>query len=225
MVEDFLKGKCIRNRDAELRQLASRLTAGAAAHQRTLSTIAGCMANPVRMSRFEAAVKRKDMETARSVTSQCISPAQMASLRAAPQGLARAPSGDGAQRYFNSITIGVGAGAMVFVGGGGDLGVDIDLNGKLPARFYTSGEYAFGVGVSIGADIIVGVSRDEVVPNVSNNLSVVAAGKYLAGGGIAAVFNYGDPLKDDIFNGFSVNGGAGVGLEIGTIHKSNSRVW
>jgi hypothetical protein len=225
MVEDFAKGKCVRNRDAELRQLASKLIAGAAAHQRTMSKIAGCMANPARMNRFQTAVKKKDMKTAQSVTNQCVSPAEMASLRAAPQGLARAPSGKSAQQYFNSLSIGIGAGAMVFIGGDGELGLDIDLDGKLPPRFYTSGDYAFGLGVNVGADVIVSVSRDQVVPNVSNNLSVVAAGKYLAGGGIAAVFNYGDPLKDDVFNGFAVNGGAGVGAEIGTIHKSNSRVW
>jgi hypothetical protein len=225
MVEDFLKGKCVRNQNAELRQLASKLTAGAAAHQRTLSKIAGCMANPARMNRFQAAVKKKDMKTAQGVTNQCVSPAEMASLRAAPQGLAKAPSGNGAQQYFNSLSIGVGAGGMVFIGASGDLGLVIDLNGKLPPRFYSSGEYSFGLGVSVGADVIVGVSRDQAVPSVSNNLSVVAAGKYLAGGGIAAVFDYGDPIKEDVFNGFAVNAGAGIGAEIGTIHKSNSRVW
>jgi hypothetical protein len=225
MVEDFLKGKCVRNHDAELRQLASRLTAGAASHQRAMSRIAGCMADPGRMNRFQAAVNKKDMKTAQSVTNQCVSAAEMASLRAAPPGLARTPSGNQAQQYFNALTIGVGAGAMVGIGLNGDLGVAIDLNGKLPPRFYTSGDYAFGLGASVGADVIVGVSRDQVVPNVSNNLSVAAAGKYLAGGGIAAVFNYGDPLKEDVFDGFAVNGGAGVGAEIGTIHKSNSRVW
>ena len=107
MVEDFLKGKCVRDRDAELRRLASKLTAGAAAHQRTMSRIAGCMADPARMNRFQAAVKKKDMKTAQSVANQCVLPADMASLRAAPQGLARAPSGNRAQQYFNSLTIGV----------------------------------------------------------------------------------------------------------------------
>lgn len=226
LVEDFLKNRCVRDLDAERRALAIALAEGSAAHQRTMGQILGCMSDPQRRSGFDRAVQGKDLESAERIASACVSPQAKASLRAAPRGLARATSRAAAEKFFNSLSIGVGMGVMIGVGTAGDLGIVIDLNGTVPARFYTSGEWSHGLGVSVGADLIVGVSRDRVAPAISDNISVVAAGKFLGGAGLAVIFdNNGDPQNNGAFNGFSASGGVGVGAQIGTTHKSNSRIW
>lgn len=229
LVEDFAKGKCVANTDDELRKQAKAVAARSADHQRTLSGIRNCMNQPARRNRFKSTVDKRDLAASVKIVDECVSAQTASRLRTAPRGLAMAP-GDGsankcAAAYFNSLSIGIGAGGMVLAGVAGDFGIVIDLNGKRNARFYTSGEYSFGIGASVGADIIVGLSRDVLKPGVNDNLSVVAAGKYVLGGAFAVVFNYGDPFREDVFNGFAVSGGLGAGFEVGTIHKSNSRIW
>ena len=68
------------------------------------------------------------------------------------------------------------------------------------------------------------MGRDPLARGKYKNIAVAFAGKYLAGGGVAVVFDYGDPSLD-LFDGVAVSGGAGAGAEIGTIHKSKSRIW
>ncbi len=200
---------------------AEAINNGTAAQQRALKSIATCIGG--RRSQFKDAVKNRNMNSAKSIAFNCVSPQTAQALRAAPTSGVRS-TGGGAD-FFHTLTIGVGGGAMYGVGGNGEGGVVLSLDGLTWPKFYSAGGVNVGVGAAAGADVIIGVSRDRLAAGRSQNLSVNASGKYVAGGGISVTFDYANPFKENPFNGISVSGGAGVGFEAGTVNPTWSRVY
>jgi hypothetical protein len=217
------RGKCVRKRNdkAAYRAQAKTLAEKSKSHLPVLNSVRTCLNQSARKKKFANAVKKRNKTGAAQIASACVSDDTRRQLQARPLGV----SGGSADKFFNTLSIGVGGGGMVIVGGAVDAGIVIDLNRKWHVRFYTNSESSFGAGANVGLDVIVGLGRDLLNRGLYRNLAVVAAGKYFAGGGVAVVFDYGNPLKEDLFDGFAVSGGAGAGAEIGTIHKSKSRVW
>jgi len=225
------KGVCKPDRDTALRDQAKIIEDKLEPLLTNLSNLRQCLANSSRKAKLRAAIKGKDAGKAEELVNQCLSDNMRHNLRRKPQGLAigtaarsRGGDDDVDNKFFNTLSIGVGAGVMFVVGGAADAGVVIDLTRKKHVRIYSSAETAFGAGANIGADLIVGLGRDPLRRGKYKNIAVVGAGKYLAGGAVAIVFDYGEPSLE-LFDGIAVSGGAGAGAEIGTIHKSESRIW
>jgi len=231
------KGKCQPDRDTALRNHAKTVAGKMGSHLKILSGLRTCLGKSGRKGKLTDAIKADDPRKAESVVDECLSDSDRRNLRAKPQGLAvrsaarSSTTGGGSAgddddgKFFNAVSVGVGGGGMIVWVLSGDAGIVIDLTRKWHVRMYHSGETAFGIGANVGADLIVGLGRDELARGKYKNIAVVAAGKYIAGGGLAVVFDYGDPFTLDLFDGVAVSGGAGAGAEIGTIHKSSSRIW
>jgi len=224
-------GKCRPDRDTALRGYANTIAEKMSTHLGILSSLRTCLTQSGRKDKIKDAVKDDDPGKAETIVSQCLSDSQRNSLRAKPAGLAigtaarsSSSGNDGDEKFFNTVSIGVGAGGMIIFGGAADAGVVIDLARAKHARIYHSGETVFGAGLNISADLIVGLGRDPLARGKYRNIAVAFAGKFLAGGGLAIVFDYGEPSLD-LFDGIAVSGGVGEGAEIGTIHKSKSRIW
>lgn len=225
----YVWGKCKRpkpiinrmSKNDKLRELARGFNKSAKNHIKALDDVRRCMASPRRKADFRAAVKAKNVKRATQVASSCLTQSVTRALQTRPKGA----RGGSSSKYFNTLSIGVGAGAIVLVGVNGDAGIVIDLNRPTRARFYTSGAFAFGKGGNVGADLIVGLSRDKLAKGRQRGTAVAAAGKYLGGAGVAINFDKGNPFKTDVFDGFAISGGVGAGFEVGTIHLSRSRIW
>jgi hypothetical protein len=225
------KGKCQPDRNSALRDHSKTVLDNMGPVLTNLSSLRQCLASTNRKKGLKAAIKDRDTTKAGNLVDECLSDNMRRNLRRKPQGLAIGSAARNAStdtdvddNFFNTLSIGVGGGVIFVVGGSADAGVVIDLTRKKHVRIYTSAETAFGAGANIGADLIVGLGRDPLRRGKYKNIAVVGAGKYLAGGGVAVVFDYGDPSLD-LFDGIAISGGAGAGAEVGTIHKSKSRIW
>ncbi len=207
---------------SKLVHAANNINEGTAAQQRVLKSIATCIGSNRRQ--FKDAVKNRNMDAAKSFAFNCVTPQMAQTLQAAPTYGVRVASGQRA-KFFHTLTIGVGGGAMYGVGGNGEGGIVLSLDGVTWPKFYSAGGVNVGVGAAAGADVIIGVSRDRLAAGRSQNLSVNASGKYVAGGGISVTFDYANPFQENPFNGISVSGGAGVGFEAGTVNPTWSRVY
>ena len=200
---------------------AKRIDDGLGAQQQALKGIADCIV--ANRDAFRRAVQHRDQAAANQLAFACAPAHVIGSLRAAPTAGVSVSSHE-QSRFFNTLTIGVGAGAMYGIGGAGETGLVLDLNGQTLPRFYSAGGVKLGVGASAGADVIVGISRDTLEQGSSNGIAVGAAGKYLAGGGISVGFDYVLPGKENPFDGIAVSGGAGVGAEIGVVNPTWSKI-
>ncbi len=200
-----------------------------------LGDIRACMMSEGIKADLVAAIKSRDLGRATSLKDRCVSPAQIQTLRAS----ARA----GSNRTPVALNVGLAGGAMFGAGLGGGGGFSWDLTGSRSARFFTTGEGAFGVGGIASGDVVVGFGIDSLPaePGLQRDTSVVAAGKFIAGLGVSIDFSregsLWDVMKDlngvsdtldglfDEFEGAAVSGGAGIGAEFGTIHTSRTRYW
>lgn len=228
------KGKCKPDKNTALRDHAATIEDTLQPLLTNLSSLRQCLTSSSRKSRLKDAVKDRDTQKAGNIVHECLTDNMRENLRRKPQGLAvssaarsSSSSGDDVDdNFFNTLSIGAGAGAggILLIGGSADAGIVIDLTRKKHVRIYTSAETAFGAGANIGADVIVGLGRDPLRRGKYENIAVVAAGKFLGGGGLAIVFDKGEPSLD-LFDGIAISGGAGAGAEFGTIHNSKSRIW
>lgn len=110
------------------------------------------------------------------------------------------------------------------MGASGDTGVVISLRGN-GLKFYANREFSYGLGLSVGADMNVGISRQVLMAGTDKGRAIAASGRYIGGLGIAVDFSgYAFPNWNR-FDGFTISGGLGGGAEIGTIYKSIARVY
>jgi hypothetical protein len=219
---------------------AKRLADNLGAQLRVLGEIRSCLLGNGFRSKLIAAFDHHDAATAASIKNRCVSPAQIQTLLAAPRMAGRSTSSraaDNGKIVELNVTL-TGGGMIPVVGLFGGKGWTWDLTGgHHPSTFWT-GEYAFGAGLTAGADLAVGYAVDNWPSTGSrqHGTSVAFAGKFLAGGGISMDFarstnmldivshlsgvsDTADRLFDD-FQGATVSAGPGAGAEIGTIHAS-----
>lgn len=191
-------------------------------HIKALGQVRSCMRKDGRKKALKRAYKRRDSAAAQRIVNACVTPSIKSKLSGKPRGL----GGNNASRgpYFKTLSIGAGAGFIIGGGVSGDAGVVISLNSP-GVRFYTNREFSYGAGLSVGADVIVGLSRQQLQTGEDKGRAIAAAGKYLAGGGVSVDFSGHKFPKFSNFDGFSVSGGAGAGAEVGTIYKSTAKVF
>ena len=227
------KKRCIakkskaQNIDKLMRKRAKAILKQTKAQRKILKKIRKCVSKRSRRKAFKTALNAKNPNSAYRVVSTCLSSSKMRALRAVPRGAGKTNS-----KTFNTMTIGVGAGGVGGFGAGGSLGIVINFNKAGPGvRFYTSGEATKGIGLSLGADVQVGLSTSRMPSRSKTELgsSIVFAGKFLAGGGVSVDFNrYSDKIyntRDIAFEGFGISGGVGVGAEFGTRHNTKTKIW
>ena len=211
------KGRCVPrgNDNAALRARAKKLTRMNKPHIAALASVRKCLNQPGRKKNFVRAIKKRDTNRAAQVANQCISVDTKRKLRARPLGVTE---GDD-DKFFNTLSVGVGGTGSFIIGGALDAGIVFDFNRWWHVRLYTNREFIFGYGFNVGADVVVGLGRDPSRRGQWRHTAVVFGGKYLYGGGVAVEF---ERFK---FDGFSVSGGVGVATEIATIHKAVTRIW
>jgi len=222
-------GRCIKPTGAEslVRSLGSRIQG----HTNALSAIRGCVLAGGRADSYRQALEAGDAGQAMQVIGPCLDLTNFSQLRRAPSGLPRAAGGAGTTRFFNRLSVGIATAVQLIGGAGVELGLVINLDNRGHVRFYTVSETAIGPGVSLGGDVTVGLSRG-VVPTtktVTSDTSWNAAGKLLAGGGLAVSF---DGWHDGLatvpvsnFDGFGIAGGIGVGFDLLSKHQQVTTVW
>ena len=206
-------------RDQKLRRLSALYTDATAGHQRALDAIMTCMRRPNNIERYRTSVKLRDAGLASRVMSGCLTSSSRAALKKAPHG-----SGS-SSKFFNTLTIGLGAGGMYGVGLEAEGGWAHDLNGRVQTRPYLAGAGSGGFGASAGVDIVLTLSRDSVKRGGQWGVDVAAAGKYLGGGGLSINYDAVNPFKQDPFDGFSIFGGVGLGFQVGTIHPNYTQTF
>lgn len=192
-------------------------------HVKALSTLNKCMKRSGRKRTLKKAIKNKDSLAATKVVNACLTSSIKQTLRSKPRGLSGSTGGS-KQHYFNTLSIGVGGGLIIGVGASGDSGVVISLNGD-GVRFYSNKEFSYGLGISAGADLSVGISRQRLQVGTDKGRSVAASGKFIGGLGVAVDFSGHQFPKWRNFDGFGVSGGVGAGAEVGTIYKSTAKVY
>ncbi|QUL37639.1 RICIN domain-containing protein [Erythrobacter sp. JK5] len=195
-------------------------------HQRMLTNLSNCLNTPQRRGQIRAAVDSSNQALASEATSGCVTQSVLHSLSV--------PRPDG--QSFRSLSIGVGTGGQAIAGVSGEVGLVFSLTpgGTIhdQVRFYASGDYSVGVGLGFGADIILGLSRDPLQVGISEKWSQNYAGVAGIGGGVAYVFDYGQfggpnpatvTLND--FSGIAVSAGVGLGIDVGSIHRSRTEIF
>lgn len=225
----IINGKCVKPRPAGgTAKPYDRVLKVTATHRKVMAKIMRCMNAPSRAYSFRKLIKARAAAPASRIVVQCISKRDRAALRAPVRGLGSTTEG----KRFNTILIGLGTGVQMIRGAAVSAGIVIDLNGKVNARFYTISETSkFGLA-NIGADLSVGISFDKLQPRkkISRDTSYVFAGKVVFGLGISidlsgrtsapAVLM---PLSK--FNGFTISGGFGVGVDPWSNHKQLTTIW
>lgn len=210
-------GKCIKPKGS--------LETANAAHINVVKKIAKCMQSPRRLVSFREMIKQRDYRKASRIAVQCLSQRDRNALRS-PLSNTGSKETDGIR--YNSITFGVATGIQTHYGAGVEAGVVIDLNGKVNARLYTVSEVSDGVGLNIGADIVVGLSQDTLLARkvITTDTAFVIAGKFVKGLGIS--FNYDGHvryLKASAYDGFSIAAGVGVGFSALSRHKQITTIF
>ncbi len=228
------RGKCVarktraQNPDKIMRARARAIIKQTKSQRKILKDIRKCVSKSSRRKQFKAALNAKNKNAAYNVVSKCLSSRQLGALRAVP----RNANTQTKSKFFNTMSIGVGAGGVGGFGGGGSLGIVINFNRAGPAvRFYTTGQATKGIGLSLGADVQVGLATS-LMPSASRTdlgSSIVFAGKFLGGGGVSIDFNrYGGRIinpQNIAFEGIGVSAGAGIGAEFGTRQNTKTKFW
>jgi len=184
-----------------------------------------CSPHQCRLVSFREMIKQRDYRKASRIAVQCLSQRDRNALRS-PLSNTGSKETDGIR--YNSITFGVATGIQTHYGAGVEAGVVIDLNGKVNARLYTVSEVSDGVGLNIGADIVVGLSQDTLLARkvITTDTAFVIAGKFVKGLGIS--FNYDGHvryLKASAYDGFSIAAGVGVGFSALSRHKQITTIF
>jgi hypothetical protein len=222
-------GMCVKPTGAEafVKSLGSRTER----HQKAMIGIRSCMLTSGRGDSYRQALEARDVARAKHALDPCLNPANFSHLRASPGGPPRSAATADTTGYFNTLSVGVAAGVQLMAGAGVEMGLVIDLNGRRNVRFYTVSEISDGLGLSIGGDITVALSRDLVPTSkvVTKDTSYNVAGKALYGGGIAVSFDkwhshlISTPLSD--FDGIGIAGGVGVGFDVLSKHQQVTTIW
>ena len=229
------RGKCVakrsraQNPDRIMRARAKAIIKQTKSQRKILKNIRKCVSKRSRRKQFKAALNARNKNAAYNAVSKCLSSRQLGALRTVPRS---ADTGRTSSKFFNSMSIGLGAGGVGGFGGGGSLGIVINFNRAGPAvRFYTTGQATKGIGLSLGADVQVGLSTSLMPsrPKTELGSSIVFAGKFLGGGGLSIDFNrYGGQIinpQNIAFEGIGVSAGVGVGAEFGTRQNTKTKFW
>ncbi|MCA9472257.1 MAG: hypothetical protein MRJ96_15740 [Nitrospirales bacterium] len=214
LVEDFLKGKCVPNADAKRHLIAAQ----------KLKKIGGFVASKVafatRVANNQKVRNRLNAEDKTSVAKV---------VNASEVGKTQMPDG----YLLRTLTVGASVGGkFLFVGTSGGAGAAIDLKGERPAYAYATGDYGVGPGLAAGGAIDVGfwVCQNNKIGGDSWGvefgvddlaLAYVGAASLKKGPslGIGLWFNY-----DNVFQGFTITPGFGVGADFGGVVKAGTAV-
>lgn len=235
LVEDFLKGRCVGPKPVATPAAmpdATRARAIADAHVATagrLRGLAACIAQPARKARFAAAARARDVAAADRLLDECIDAGTLSTLRAVPPAarphmVATAGRSCGAGA-FQTLTIGlIGPSAALIVGAGVEAGFAYDISGcgKRTTRFYVTYGWSVGPAINGGVDLMpMGLSMSPVVQGSSRSIGWVFSGKVVAGSALGA-------WKDadtGAFDGVSFSIGVGGGADLGSTHRTETRIF
>jgi len=221
LVEDFLKGRCVATADTPRVRLA----------ERKLAELGGLIASKIGLAQEVASDPRvkASLESNPQAVERLVNPASA--------GQTHLPDGN----LIRTMTVGATAGAKVFIGGSAGAGVAIDLTGHRPAYLYGTADWSASVGVGASAGIDVGfwVCQNNKIGGDSWGLEfgpadLFALARVLKGVegaklsdmakkgpdvGIALWFDY-----DELFQGFTLTPGLGVGADFGGLVKAGTVV-
>jgi hypothetical protein len=214
LVEDFLKGTCVPDADSERQRIAGAKLKAIGSFIAAKTGFAVAVANNPQVL---AAVNSSDKTAvARVVDTSDVGATQM------PDGY-----------LLRTLTIGATAGGKVLlIGTEGGAGAAIDLKGRRPAYAYAGGGYSFGPGLAAGAGIEVGlwVCQNNKIGGDSWGVefgvddlakAYVGATDLKKGPSLAIAlwFDY-----SNVFQGFTITPGVGVGADFGGVVKSTTAV-
>lgn len=217
------RGMCVVNDKKASRKFLKQITGLVkknTSHVNALGDFHSCLKKKGRKRALRKAIKSKNSRAASRVINTCLTADIRRKLRAKPRGLSAGRN----PNYFNTLSVGLGGGVIVGIGASGDSGVVISLNGS-GLKFYTNREFSYGLGLSVGADMNAGISRQVLSAGTDRGRAIAASGRYIAGLGVAVDFSQHAFPKWNRFDGFTISGGLGGGAEIGTIYKSTARVF
>lgn len=230
LVEDFIKNQCVAGDPIISR--GSYVVRNSSGFVAVLNNVLNCMGDPNRNAAFRRAVDAQNLVAAQNAVDACIGGDTLNALRRSPvadmsqasnKGFSLISSAHAGSNdvVHNMLTIGISGGGMVFAGVNGETGIAIPLNGQGVTRFYVTGDWALGFGITAGASLVVGVGTDNVVPGDSIGKSLVYSGKALAGGGVSVNYDV-EPVA---YNGIAISGGVGAGGEVMTVHQSATHIF
>lgn len=217
-------GKCVKPAPSPPRSKGSLKEANAL-KVAVAKKITRCMQSPIRLRNFRKVVKSGDYRQASRIAVQCLSQRDR-NILGSPLKNTGSKQTDGIR--YNTISFGVAGSIQTHFGAGVEAGVVIDLNGKVNARPYTVSEVSKGVGINLGADVVIGLSQDKLAPRkvITHDTAWVIAGKVIKGLGVS--FNYDGHIpspKSSAYDGFSVAGGVGFGFSAGSRHQQVSTIF
>lgn len=236
LAEDFLKGRCVAPKPTTVAPPAisdaTRARAIADAHAATagkLRGVAACIAQPARKSRLATAAKARDVAAADRLLAECIDAGNLSMLRGVPAAarphMATASGRSCGADAYQMLTIGlIGPSAAVIVGAGVEVGFAFDVSGcgKRSTRFYTTYGWSVGPAINGGVDLVpLGLSMSPVVQGHSRSIGWVFSGKVVFGAAVGA-------WKDadtGAFDGMSFAIGVGGGADLGSTHRTETRIF
>jgi hypothetical protein len=213
-----------------LKQSADLIGRNTAGLQRALKKLSDCLNQGKNRDKMIDAIRHKNIAAATKLKNRCMSPSQMQALRIPSDIVSRfgIRPRNSKEKDYDTLAIGMAGGVMILVGGGGGAGMIWDQSGQRQPRLFTTAEFDFGLGVTVGADLVVSVGANNMPTSAGaqNGLSVTFGGKYVAGGSVSIDFTRGDALAifpSGKLESLTVAGGAGIGAEVGTMH--NTTTW
>jgi len=235
LAEDFLKGRCVGPKPVAAPAAmtdAARARAIADAHAATagkLRGVATCIAQPARKARLAAAAKSRDVAAADRLLGECIDEGNLSMLRSVPAAarphMAAAAGRSCGAGAYQMLTVGlVGPSAAVIVGAGVEVGFAFDISGcgRRSTRFYTTYGWSVGPAINGGVDLVpVGLSMSPVVQGHSQSIGWVFSGKVVAGAAVGAWKDAGSGA----FDGVSFALGLGGGADLGSTHRTETRLF
>ncbi len=214
LVENFLEGRCVPSADAERHRIAGE----------KLKEIGGFV-----VSKVDFATQIANDPQVRASLNSGDETAVARVVNPADAGPTQMPDG----YLLRTLSIGATAGGkFLFVGTTGGAGAAIDLRGERPAYVYATGDYNFGPGLAAAGGIDVGfwVCQNNKIGGDSWGiefgvddlvLAFVGAASLKKGPslGVGLWFDY-----DNVFLGFTITPGFGVGADFGGVVKAATAV-
>ena len=206
---------------SSVNERAKRAARSASSHIAILKKFGRCIGRGRNRKEFISASKKADSDKAARINQRCLSRSDRRRLASSS-----VDDGRGGRVRFRSYSVGFGASLAAIVGAGADAGWVFDLSGRVGPRFYTAGMGGVGLQLMGGADVLINLSVDAVLPGVTKYSGSITAFDAGPGIGIGFITTRSKRMLNAPFKGIEVAiGVAGAGGSIGAKYSIRQRLW